>query len=228
MGPLLMAALPNLRGATAPQPLLPDLIVWESRPLKFLYGWTLDYAEQPGHVLLRLTTTTANQGAGPMELIGGETHPDGTQDVHQRVYYDDGSHQDILAGVFVSHPEHHHIHFEDYAAYRLRHLTRGGGVGDVVASSDKVSFCLLDLLTYDWRLPGYPQWPVYSTCGGGTQGISVGWADIYEKSLPDQWIDVTNVPNGAYWLEVEVDPSNRLMERDETNNVSRIKILLRK
>lgn len=224
----LTAALPHLRGGTGPQPLLPDLIVWASRPLNFLYGWSLDYTEQPGHVLLRLTTTTANQGAGPIELVGGPTNPDGTQDVYQRVYYDNGSHQDILAGVFVYHSDHRHVHFEDYAAYRLRRFIRGGGVGDVVASSEKVSFCLLDLLTYDRQLPGYPEWPAYSTCGTGTQGISVGWADAYDKSLPDQWIDVTNVPNGVYWLEVEVDPSNRLMEQDETNNVTRIKILLRK
>ena len=228
MGLIILGARANLRGGTPPQPLLPDLIVWESRPLGFLHGWTLDTTEQPGRVLLRFTTTTANQGAGPIELIGGETHPDGTQDVYQRVYYDNAGFQDVLAGVYVHHPEHNHIHFEDYAVYRLRRFIRGGGVGDVVASGEKISFCLLDFITYDRQLPGYPQFPVYSFCGTGKQGISVGWSDIYDKSLPDQWIDVTDVPSGVYWLEVEVDPSNRLMERDETNNVTRIRILLRK
>jgi hypothetical protein len=56
----------------------------------------------------------------------------------------------------------------------------------------------------------------------------VGWSNVYDKSLPDQWIDVTDVPNGRYWLEVEVDPEGRWIESDETNNIARIKILLRK
>ncbi|MDZ4686264.1 MAG: lysyl oxidase family protein [Planctomycetaceae bacterium] len=217
-----------IRAGVGPTPLLPDVIVWADRARHLLYGWTLDRREQPGRVLLRLTTAIPNQGAGPMELVGGETHPDGTQDVYQRIYNDDGTYADVLAGVFVHHPEHNHIHFEGYAVYRLRAVTDEGGVGDVVAEGDKVSFCLIDVLVYDRRLPGFPRTAQYRTCNATRQGVSVGWADVYEKSLPDQWIDVTDVPNGQYWLEVEVDPENRLLESDETNNVTRISIVLRK
>jgi len=228
VAPIFGPPLSGLFAGRPAEPLLPDLIVWASRPYNFLYGWRLDSSEQPGHVLLRLSTAIPNQGAGPIELIGGESHDDGTQDVYQRIYYDDGSYEDVLAGVFVFHPEHNHIHFEGYAEYRLREVTKGGGVGDVVGTGNKVSFCLIDVLTYNRRLPGYPRFPQYLTCGDNKQGISVGWSDVYDKSLPDQWIDVTSVPDGVYWLEVEVDPDNRLIELDESNNVTRIKILLNK
>jgi hypothetical protein len=228
VGPLFLAPLSNMVAGQKPTALLPDMIAWANRPYNLMYGWSLDYDEQPGHVLLRLSTGIPNQGAGPMELRGGETHEDGTQDVYQRIYYTDGSYEDVLAGVFVHHPEHNHIHFEGYAEYRLREVTAGGGVGDVVGVGNKVSFCLIDVVTYNRHLPGYPTFPQYVTCNADRQGISVGWADVYDKSLPDQWIDVTDIPNGVYWLEVEVDPDNQLVEQDESNNITRIKLVLHK
>jgi hypothetical protein len=216
------------QASRAPVALLPDAIVWASVPHGFMYRWRLDRHEQPGRVLLRLSTAIPNQGAGPLELIGGEVLDDGTQAVYQRVYYDDGSYEDRLAGTFVYHPDHHHFHFEGYAEYRLRAFTPEGGVGEVVAGGDKVSFCLVDVLPYNRKLPGFPRFPEYLTCNTDRQGISVGWADVYDKSLPDQWIDVTDVPDGRYWLEVEVDPDDRLLESNESNNLTRIPILLRK
>jgi hypothetical protein len=224
---LMLADMPSARAGEAAAPLLPDVTVWASRPLGFLYGWTLDTLEQPGRVLLRLTTAIPNLGAGPMELVGGEINDDGTQDVYQRVYNDDASFEDFFAGAFIHHDSHGHIHFEGYAEYRLRAVTPGGGVGGVVGTGNKVSFCLLDSLRYIPRVPGTSPDPQYTSCGS-EQGISAGWADVYDKSLPDQWIDVTDIPDGSYWLEAEVDPEDRLIESDENNNVARIRIVLRK
>jgi hypothetical protein len=104
-------------------------------------------------------------------------------------------------------------------------VTEGDGVGDVIASGAKISFCLLDVTLHDGSLPGSPNNGEYGSCGS-TQGISVGWADVYDDSLADQWIDVTDVPDGDYWLESVVDRNNRIAESDETNNVTRIKITL--
>jgi hypothetical protein len=53
-------------------------------------------------------------------------------------------------------------------------------------------------------------------------GISVGWADVYQRSIPRQWIEVTGLPNGQYWLEVEIDPYGLLQETDNSNNVTRV------
>ena len=54
--------------------------------------------------------------------------------------------------------------------------------------------------------------------------MSVGWEDLYSRTLPDQWIDITGLGPGEYWLESVVDPKNEIEESDETNNVGRIKL----
>ena len=207
-------------------PLLPDMFPLVSQEDEYVYGWTLDTGEIPGRILLRLTTAMANRGRGAMELTGGTSYPDGTQDVFQRIFLEGGGSTTRLAGKFIYHPEHEHIHFDNFATYNLRDVTAGSGVGNVRASGDKISFCLLDIDHFA-TLPGSPASSHYDSCGQ-TQGVSVGWADIYDQSLPDQWIDVTDVPDGTYWLEVVSDPENRLTESDETNNAARIQINLDK
>jgi hypothetical protein len=213
------------RGTAAQR--LPDLIVWASEEDGYLYDWTIDTDEplMPGRRLLRLANAVANVGAGPLELVGGDSNPDGTQIVFQRIYDEASGFTDRLAGTFEFHSTHNHIHFEDFTDYNLRIVTAGDGVGEIVASGQKVSFCLLDVREYDTSLPGAPNSDQYNSCAQ-FQGISVGWADVYSRSLADQWIDITDVPEGSYWLESEVDPSNRILESDETNNAARIKITL--
>lgn len=207
--------------------LLPDLISWADQANGYIYGWEIDTTQIPGRTLLRLTTASANIGAGPVELRGGPEDPEaGTQQVFQRIYDDQGGFTDTLAGNFIYHAAHDHVHFDDYSDYNLRRVTAGDGVGETIAQGDKVSFCLLDVDAYDTSLPGAPANGVYEECDELVQGISVGWADVYHKSLADQWIDITGVKSGTYWLEVVVDPSNRLIESNESNNVARIKITL--
>lgn len=202
-------------------PLLPDLISTTDEARGLLYGWTVEVQE--AKTLLRFSTTTANLGQGAMELRGGTSYPDGTQDVYQRIYQSDGSFADRLAGRFVFHEAHGHVHFEAYAEYNLRAVLPDDGVGDVVATSGKTSFCLLDVLKTREPQYGEPELPQYSGCES-EQGISVGWADMYENGLADQWIDVTGVPEGKYWLEVVVDPEDHLLEMNEANNTVRILI----
>ncbi len=48
-------------------------------------------------------------------------------------------------------------------------------------------------------------------------GISTGWRDVYERTLPFQYIDVSNLQPGHYWLRSQVDPSNLLRESNEVN-----------
>ena len=50
------------------------------------------------------------------------------------------------------------------------------------------------------------------------QGITGGWADVYDWYLPDQYVEVTNVADGYDILETSVDPDATLLEADETNN----------
>ncbi len=199
-------------------PLLPDIISVESVANSYMHGWELDQNQIPGRTLLRVTTATANIGAGPLELRGSTANPA----VYQRVFRANGTWYERLAGTFSFHPDHGHLHFDGWLQFHLRAVTAGNGVGDIVAAGDKTSFAIIDLGSHDLSLPGAPSSSVYYS--GLLQGISVGWRDIYSKTLTDQWIDVTNVPPGTYWLESAVDPDNRVQESDETNNVTRILI----
>jgi hypothetical protein len=214
-------------GGPAAHERLPDLTVWASPEKGYLYDWRVDDDEllMPGRTLLRLSNAVANVGKGPMELRGGAVTPEGDQEVFQRIYGDNGTFTDRLAGAFEYHPVHAHIHFEDFATYNLRAVTEQDGVGDVVATGDKVSFCLLDVMKYEGPVKGTRRPEHFDSCGQ-VQGISVGWSDVYDSGLADQWIDITDVPDGEYWLESVVDPSDRIVELDETNNVARIRIHL--
>jgi hypothetical protein len=217
---------PPAAAATSTNAQLPDLIPWSSRRRSYVYGWSLDRNEKPGRLLLRLTTAIANAGAGPLELRGAR-HTVGSQDVYQRIYNSNSTYKDRLAGTFSYHASHHHTHFDNFAAYRLRDLTAKGGVGRVIKGGSKLSFCLTDSDEYNLDLPNAPSVGEYFACGEKKQGISVGYSDVYSYTLADQWIDITNVKPARYWLEVIADPSNRILESNEKNNATRILINLR-
>jgi hypothetical protein len=204
----------------AQTPLLPDIIVDEQR----LYDNRIRV--EGGRKLLRLSNGTANVGVGKFYIYGGPDNGDGTQQIIQRVYNDDGSFTEYLAGDFVYHPGHAHIHVEAWGQYNLREVLAGNGVGAIVAAGEKTSFCILDLGVHDNSLPGFPANGEFRTCTSTVQGLSVGWVDVYSWSLEGQSIDVTDVPSGTYWLESVVDTENSFVESDETNNVARILVTL--
>ena len=198
--------------------LLPDVSLWVDESKGYLYGWYIDKAEptRPGRTLLRATTASINIGAGTLELRGSSLNPN----VYQRIYTSDGGYRDNLAGTFTFHPSHGHLHFDNWLNFNLRAVGLSNAVGNVVAAGQKTSFAIIDLETYNPALPGYNSTSVYE--GGLVQGMSIGWADVYTASLPDQWIDVTGVAPGRYWLEALVDPENHVIESNESNNVVRI------
>jgi hypothetical protein len=78
----------------------------------------------------------------------------------------------------------------------------------------KQAFCLMDIRKMDQTLSGGARY----TCR--SQGISVGWADIYSYNLDGQWIDITGVPAGTYTLKVTINPDGIVFETDYTDNTS--------
>ncbi|MBL8763504.1 MAG: hypothetical protein JNM07_04460 [Phycisphaerae bacterium] len=197
---------------------LPDVIIREQT----LYQNRI--LIQNGRLMLRLSNATPNIGMGKLQLYGSTVNGDGTQDVNQRIFRSDGTYWDRLAGKFVFHPGHNHIHFQDWCVYRLREVLPGDGVGPIVRLGAKTSFCLLDVAVYDATLPNFNPAGEFHSCATTSQGLSVGWMDIYDLDLDGQEIDITDVPYGTYWLESEVDPTRRVLESNPDNNVSRIKV----
>ena len=110
---------------------------------------------------------------------------------------------------------HNHYHFRGFADYRLINSAQ-----KEIAAGLKVGFCLLDSRRWDPTAPGAARYDC------NDQGIQAGWADVYGSSLPCQWIDITSLPAGTYTLEVEVDPDNRLEESNDTNNTTRVFVVV--
>lgn len=101
---------------------------------------------------------------------------------------------------------HGHHHFNGYAQYELLD-------GDaVVVAGRKQAFCILDTFQRDLAQPSHGY-----NCTN--QGLTAGWGDIYTRSLPCQWLDVTELPAGTYTLRVTINPDQLLPESDLTNNV---------
>jgi hypothetical protein len=119
----------------------------------------------------------------------------------------------VSSGVFVWSPCHQHHHvagFEDYALV--------GAAGTIVAGH-KQAFCLRDDLRE--RAGVGPQ---RFDCTD--QGISAGWADVYQPQLACQWIDVTGVPPGAYTVRVTVNPTRAFAESDYDDDVLEFSVLI--
>jgi len=176
-------------------------------------------AVQSGSTLtMRFASLNWNNGSGRLEIRGGaKDRKAGRQKVYQRIYSDTGSYRDVLAGSFVYHKFHQHIHFDDFALYTLQPVNAPGASA---RTSAKTSFCIMDTDHIDAGLAGSPSSPSYTTCDSGVQGMSVGWGDKYGNHLAGQSIDMTGLPDGSYNLKVEVDPKKRIVESDESDNVS--------
>lgn len=200
-------------GRASAQELLPDIRALPASDLSV----EVDFF---GRTILRLAATTWNAGDGPLELVAGETGVGAgknKQRVYQRIYYADGSYVDRRAGDFEWHPSHNHFHFGDYATYILQ---LAGSSGGSARTSNKTTFCVMDTELIDRHWPGASRKAYYTTCGDQIQGMSVGWGDTYGSQIPGQEIDLTDLQDGDYTLQIVADPKNLLDETDETNNSS--------
>lgn len=177
-------------------------------------------------IAIRFDTLTLNVGEHHLDLAGVPTADPEVADTSQCVSFEG---RVCLAreqvGQFVFHPQHAHFHFDNYASYTLRRLLPDGtpdfAEDAVVATGEKVSFCLMDTDRTDqaanepYFLLGY-----YLACATGYQGISAGWGDTYTAGLDGQQIVVDGVPNGEYAIVIHVNPDEILAETDYDDNVS--------
>ena len=188
-------------------------------------SWFVEETE--GRRLLRFATVAANLGTGPLDVIAdadpGVNANDETVATVQRIWTDTWHFSDQTSGEFVSHPTHDHIHFDAFERYRLL-----DDKGEVVASSEKVSFCLRDSVLVSETRPAVtgPMLAVLDDCGDRQQVINPGFGDHYHALLDDQWIDVSGIAAGTYTLEITVDPNDLLAESDESNNTGQTMVTI--
>jgi Lysyl oxidase len=193
-----------------------------------------EIAEEGAQTCLRFDQVFANTGEGPLELrFALPQDPASTsRSVLQRIYQSDPADgfEELPAGEWEFHPIHDHFHYTSFGVSRLWATSGGQRLGtEPIRSSRKVSFCIVDIELHAWAEPGNdPRNYSFPACvtpadSDGTndyliQGIGSGWIDVYDWFLPDQYVEVTGVPDGLYILDTLADPDNSIREADETNN----------
>ncbi len=128
---------------------------------------------------------------------------------------------------FESSDDHDHWHLMRIMEYSLWDESKTAQV----TAGAKIGFCLFDV---QWIGSGASTPAVYA--GGGNwcaaegwpgggpdatylqMGVSSGWRDTYSAFINLQWIDVSEVAPGNYYLAAVADPNNIIEESDETNN----------
>ena len=228
---LALAALAWPAGAAAGpsvvQPQYPDV---RTLPPSQLRLWQTTVNGDVRHEI-RFTTVFANLGQGTLELHGTPHIPlDGRFDATQRIYLFPAGFRDEPVGTFAYHPEHSHFHLDDFTRYELwtrsqfdRAQETGFARGRPLGVRDKVSFCLYDARRVDTTSPTVSPVAVFNVCSPILEGISVGWADVYDWGLASQSIDVgtSPLPDGHYVIRTIADPANRIWESDGRSDPSR-------
>jgi hypothetical protein len=206
--------------ATADHLLLPDLRTLPPSDLKIsVYS--------SGRRLLRLANTIWNAGHGPLKL-SGETSPDLRRTlVTQHVAAADGSELEHQIGEFVYHPSHNHWHFAGFTLYELWSLDADAAPEQVMSTSDKLSYCVIDTDKVDPNISGFVPYKRYYSCGQKHQGLSVGWGDTYESHLDGQSLDLKGVPDGFYMLRSTANPDRTLLESNFANNTAEVYLEIR-
>ena len=182
--------------------------------------------------LLMFSTMTPNIGDGDLFLGNPSQHPDW----------------------FDLQTCHGHPHLKDYADYRLwtetgyamwtalRAASPSACAQQILAAHPELlphlvvgakrGFCVFDgdvigSVPYGTvECPNFfPDPKKYFGCN--QQGLAHCWADIYTAFTDGQWIDITNVPPGTYYLENETNARHFFTESNYNNNSAAIKIRFR-
>lgn len=217
------------------QDILPDLIPF---PL-----YDFHFEELRGRTILKFSSTYWNAGNGPLILASDPSDLGTTHEHHyhsdekheeamdlasiedidegrhfQRILQADGTERKKIVGGFHWHSEHSHYHYNDFAHYIFEPVS---ATLDTPTRIEKATRCLWDTLPVDLSLPNAPQQSVFRTCKDTLlQGVSVGWGDVYDYTLADQYLDVHDTPRGTYRFSLVVDPKQKLIELRRDNNIS--------
>jgi hypothetical protein len=175
-----------------------------------------------GRRLLRLSTHFINAGPGPLELRASRKSTSQiSMAVTQRIRRSDGTWriQPTTANAYYAGDGHDHWHI---AQVQDMALLRSDGRW---IRGAKIGFCFFDTGRYLPSTPGSPVIRGYfeASCGrrsalSSKMGISIGWGDKYQWSLPYQWIDVTGVGGGTYLIRTTADPLGQISEASEGDN----------
>lgn len=213
--------------------ILPDVFFYG--PVSAATNSIGEYPGHPGRVFFKFDTSIPNIGRGELRILkNGGLDENNREYMDQHIKQSDGSTRLHPAGTMRWDPLKKRIFTQGWANYRIRLVLPGNGVGPVVRDGLK-QYINITCSAIHTDNPQYlidenliPPNRGSALCSdyNGLQGLSPGWTDIYPQSLEFQWVDITDLPWGTYWLEMEADAHDNLLESDETNNLTRIKIII--
>lgn len=169
-----------------------------------------------------------NAGTGPLGTRGAQNLETKQLEVCQYLYPrgKGKARQGKRIGTFDYNHRHGHLHLQTFARYQLWSLGPQGKPKEVVATNDKVGFCLMDIEPVDVARWNAASAPVYSGCRADVQGVSVGYGDEYVAQLYEQDLDITELPDGNYVLVTVANPDLEIDEARYSNNTSAVMIAL--
>lgn len=220
---LALAASLTVTSAAAAVALLPNLVSDPPGPSRAPELYT---DAQGSRLLMRMDGFVHNRGPGALEIHGSAPSDLRMTSVVQRVYDSEGGFTDRTTSpgpsvLFETADGHNHWHLKHAMRYSLWSADRSAQV----TAAQKVGFCLID----SQRMEAVGGRPVYSTvvnqfCGMNapsasevSMGVSAGWRDYYGSGLAFQWVDVSDVAPGPYWMRADSDPDGVIQELDEVN-----------
>ncbi|MDP9397028.1 MAG: lysyl oxidase family protein [Actinomycetota bacterium] len=224
VGSLGVLAEPAQARHRTPRDLLPDL---RMAPMT---NFSIEET-RGGRRLLRFDSVIVNVGKGRFEARG--SRPDQATELmrtSQRVYNTAGRYRTVrtAAQMYYSGDGHDHWHVRDLEQFTFVSKEGGTGVGTLA----KHGFCFFDNVPYRLGLPRAPRFPYYSDCGNEgdlrvRMGLSVGWGDLYDARLIDQYVDISDLPDGRYRMTGTADPQRWFKESNPRNNASWVDLDIR-
>jgi hypothetical protein len=186
---------------------------------------------------LRFDSDLVNGGPGPFEIRAYPNNGSGT-DAWQVIYNTDGSYAEHKAGKAVFSNAHGHVHFDGFEETGLYEMHADGTPGKLIQTMVDKGRCALDTHNHRFGKRGDqpiryifpstcdqadnqdPDDPIYPNAMYFRSGISAGWDDEYPWFIPDQYIDVSNVPDGRYLIIERINVGHNVDESDPSNNTA--------
>jgi hypothetical protein len=204
---------------------LPDLIG--------LPAWGIDIDQRRSGTYLTFGATVWNGGASSLVVEGFRRSDEDVMDAHQYFYENGQPTGKAQVGTmeYDTRSGHQHWHFLQFARYSLLDETQ-----TELIRSKKEAFCLAPTDAIDLTVPDAVLVPysigLGSACGGATslwtrEILPLGWGDTYSQSRPGQSFNITDVPNGTYYIDVMANPTGSLFEQTADNNSELREIILK-
>lgn len=140
---------------------------------------------------------------------------------------------DFVIGLEEISPEfskcHQHYHGPDSTTYFLDfELSSNNGTNVINRRyGHKQGFCFIDSTRFSGTNDEKFNCGLPPITRQYTQGITAGHADLYPRTLDCQWIDITGVPAGTYYLKVTVNPlGTYYQDSDLTNNEGILEVVI--